>query len=189
MKTLVVSGAIALLVVGASTASATTVKCQRTIAKASAQFLQAKAKALRKCHESIVKNGSGSCPDQKATDAVAKATTKLTTSIGKTCGGDDRVCGGDVTNEDAPASVGWPAACPNFERGPCDFAIDDCGGIASCLTCIGNAAVDQAVDLYYDDLLLPSWATSTRANGPSARRRPRFSPRRARHCRNAGTPS
>ena len=161
MKFTSLSLAIAVFVLtagsSASPADASTVDCQRAIAKASAQFVQAKAKALSKCEATIVAHGSGGpCPDSTAAATISKATTKLATAIGKSCGGDDRICGGDTTNEDLPATLGWPTACPNFERGACDGLIQDCGDIADCLVCLGNRAVDQAIALYYDDLLLPS---------------------------------
>ena len=112
MKTLLVRGAVALLAVGLGvpTAHATTVRCQRTIAKASSQFLQAKAKALSACEQRVIANGGGSCPDATATTAIGTATVRLTAAVGKSCGGDDKVCGGDLSNEDLPASLGWPAA-------------------------------------------------------------------------------
>lgn len=159
MKTLSRSALIALLAVAvcASSAGATTQKCQRAIAKGSSQFVQAKVKALNKCEAAGVKAGAAAtCPDQKATDSIAKATTKLGTTIAKACGGDDKVCGGDFTNEDLPANIGWPSQCPNFERGSCTNTIVDCDGISECLACLGEAAVDQAITLYYDDLALPS---------------------------------
>ncbi len=134
MKTVLRSAGIALLatVVGVSIAGAETAKCQRAIAKASAQYLQARMKALSKCNEGVVKAASGTCPDQKATDSIAKSSSKMLASIGKACGGDDKVCGGDLTNEDSPASVDWPAVCPNFEKGTCENAITDCDTAAAC---------------------------------------------------------
>ncbi len=119
--------------------------------------MQAKTKALGKCEATIVAHGSGGpCPDAKAAATIDKATAKLSSTIGRSCGGDDQLCGGDLQNEDLPATLGWPTDCPNFERGFCDGPIQNCGDIASCLVCLGNSAVDQAIDLYYDDLILPS---------------------------------
>jgi hypothetical protein len=159
MKTLSRSAGIALLAIAVcvSSAGATTQKCQRTIAKASSQFVQSKVKALSKCEAAGIKAGvAATCPDVKASDSIAKATTKLSASIGKACGGVDKICGGDFTDEDLPATLGWPAECPNFERGTCTNTIVDCDGIATCLACLGEASVDQAIDLYYEDLALPS---------------------------------
>ena len=62
--------------------------------------MQAKVKALAKCNEGIVKTGTGTCPDSKATAAITKAETKMRSTIDKTCGGNDKICGGVTTNED-----------------------------------------------------------------------------------------
>ena len=103
-----------------------------------------------------MKTGSGTCPDATATTKIATAATKLAAGIDKACGGDDKLCGGDLTNEEPPAGLGWPAACPNFESNAdpdCSAAIADCSDIAACIACVGEAAVDQAIDLYYDSLI------------------------------------
>ncbi len=42
--------------------------------------------------------------------------------------------------------------CPNFEERPYNLTITGCGDIAACIECVGEAAVDQAIDLYYGDL-------------------------------------
>jgi len=160
MKTLSWSAGVALLglVVCVSSASADTVKCQRSIAKASAAFIQAKIKALGKCAGGVVKSGTGSpktlCPDTKATSSIAKAADKLAATINKSCGGNDKVCAGDLTGEDLPGTLGWPAQCP---IGPtCNNPISTCADIITCLTCADESAVDQEVSLYYDRLALPS---------------------------------
>ncbi len=155
MKTLSWSAGIALLAVAlcAPRADAQISKCQRTIAKAGSQAVQAKIKALSKCEEGKAKGSIPSCPDQKATDAVNKANAKLSDAIAKSCGGDDKVCGGVTTNEFTPAALGWPSRCPDFERGVCDNEIgSSCNDITTCMQCIGDAAANQAVDLYYDAL-------------------------------------
>ncbi len=131
-------------------------KCKRGIAKNASKFYAAKTKILQKCEENVVKTGSGSCPDATATGKIANAVSKLASGIGKACGGDDKVCGGILTNEEPPAGLGWPAACPNFESNAspdCSAAIADCSDIAACIACVGEAAVDQAVALYYGSLL------------------------------------
>lgn len=157
MKTLWSAG-IALLAIAVCvpTVGAETTKCQRAIAKANSQFLQARVKALDKCNQGVVKGSIVSCPDSKASASIGKAESKLASAIGKSCGGNDKVCGGNLTNEDSPVSLGWPNVCPNFEKGDCTNAIDDCGDIATCLACVGAGASDQAMGLYYGDLALPS---------------------------------
>ena len=108
MKTLMRSASLALLAIAVCVPSvnAETVKCQRSIAKANSQFLQARVKALGKCNEKVVKDQAGTCPDQKATDAIAKAETKLQSSIAKACGGADKLCNG--VGDDTLAAIGWP---------------------------------------------------------------------------------
>ena len=156
MKTLSRSAAFALLALAVcvSPASATTVKCQRGIAKATSQFVQAKVKALSKCNEAAVKAGTvPACPDGKASTSIQKATDKLKATIDKSCGGSDKVCNGDKVDEDTPLSLGWPAQCPNYNDRHCLSSIFDCGDIATCVACIGEHAVDQSISLSYDSLV------------------------------------
>ena len=64
-------------------------------------------------------------------------------------------CGGDVKNETGGGLAGFPVQCPNFESGACNDPIEvlTCEGIATCLECINMDAVDQAITLYYGDLV------------------------------------
>jgi hypothetical protein len=50
--------------------------------------------------------------------------------------------------------TGRPLTCPDFEGIGCtnDIDIFECTGISECIECIGEAAVDQAIALYYADL-------------------------------------
>ncbi len=140
----------------APAALATPVACQREISKGFAKFTQAKMKALGRCHDAVL-NGktAGPCPDGKAGTVIAKAHAKLRSGIDKKCGGSDKVCGSGT--DETLASIGWDVgACRNFESGSCTNTIDDCGDVADCLACVGEAAVDQAVGLYYDDLAATS---------------------------------
>jgi hypothetical protein len=57
---------------------------------------------------------------------------------------------------DTPASLGWATTCPSFEREDCRNDVADCGGIATCLTSVDAAVVDQGIALAYDDLVAPS---------------------------------
>jgi hypothetical protein len=86
--------------------------------------------------------------------AIASASFKLHAAIGKRCGGTDGACGGEMTSEETPADLGWPSTCPNFEHGDCTSQLEDCGDIAACIECVGEAATNQARALYYDDLVL-----------------------------------
>ncbi len=128
-------------------------KCKREIAKRSAQFAQAKINALQKCQDAVRQGASaGPCPDAKAASKIAKAESKLRTAINKKCGGTDGSCNG--AGDDSLASIGWNVGtCPDFESAGCNNAITTCSGIGDCLACANEAAVDQAISLYYGALL------------------------------------
>jgi hypothetical protein len=137
-------------------------KCKRAIAKNATRFYAAKTKYLQRCEAAVLKTGTGSCPDASAAAKIATAASKLALAIDKACGGVDRLCGGDLTDEEPPAGLGWPAACPNFENDAdpaCSAPLTDCGDVAACIGCIGEAAVDQAIALYYDSLTPSSAGT------------------------------
>jgi hypothetical protein len=135
-------------------AHADPLKCQQEIVKDTSKYVQARTKALQKCHEAIVK---GKIPPQDclleptAAGKIVKADSKLRAGVNKQCGGPDQTCstGGD---NDSLASIGWPSVCPNFEGGSCNNAITTCGDINDCLICIAAAAVDQSISLSYDSL-------------------------------------
>ena len=122
--------------------------CSAAIAGGVGTFVKTAAKLVRACE---AKTLSGKlppatvCRDEPATVAgLAKATGKLASRVGKACGGQDKRCG--VGGDDVPlASVGWEVgSCPGIVGGACTGAIADCGDVASCLACIGTAAVDDA---------------------------------------------
>jgi len=127
-------------------------KCKRAIVKAAAAFVQTKAKLLRKCEENKLKlKFMDDCPDDKTEEKIEKTADKLDQSIVKACAGKDGDCG---TGDDSLVDSGWDIGnCPNFEGSAnpaCSTAIDDCSDIGPCLGCIGEAAVDQGIALYYD---------------------------------------
>jgi hypothetical protein len=138
--------------------------CKRAIAKEASKFVKAKTKALQKCEEGKVKGKhSDPCPDplgpegttgRKTADKIAKAISKLHAGIGKKCGGEDKVCGGNTRKEVGGGLAGRPETCPDFETSGCTNPIDvfECTGIATCIECVGEKAVDEAIDLYYADL-------------------------------------
>ncbi len=144
--------AVTAITVAAPGAHADPVKCQREIAKRSAQFAQAKMVALQKCQDAVLKGAStGPCPDSKTSAKIANAEVKLRSSIAKKCGGSDKSC--DGVGDDSLASIGWNGgACPEFESAGCTNAITSCDGIGECLACADEAGVDQAISLYYDAL-------------------------------------
>jgi hypothetical protein len=164
-----VQSAISVLVLAAaSSAFADPVKCQRTIADASGKFQKDKSSALQKCED---KKAAGKLPpstvclsDEKTAQDIQKAATKLEASIAKDCGGKDKTCG--TSDDDSLASIGWGGVttCPNFENGSCNGPINDCGDIAACIACIDEAAVDQAIDLYYGDLDESQFGSNSQVN-------------------------
>jgi polyhydroxybutyrate depolymerase len=148
---LIAMTAFGLTIVAGDEAGADTLKCQRAIAKAGAQYAQARAKALGKCEVSKVSGKLALATDceseAKTESSLTKAADKLSASIDKACGGADKVC--DGTNDDTAASLGWPATCPDFETEGCTNAIGlGCQGIATCVQCIHSEAVNQAMELY-----------------------------------------
>ena len=131
-------------------------RCRSAIASGAAAFLKAVAKAEGACGTKIVAgklaHGTTCRTETKAAEAIGKAETKLVGTIVKACGGKDKTCGAGG-DDVALADVGWQiGACPGIEGGTCTNAITDCTGIAACLTCIDEAALDQAIGLYYDAL-------------------------------------
>jgi hypothetical protein len=161
----VVTSALALLLAGPAIVHAEPVSCRRTIAKEGGKFAQKVAKILVQCETAKVNlKHADPCPNPEgpegslarlAAERIALTRGKLEAKVAKKCGGRDRTCGDDLTGEDGGAALGWPAACPNFELGPCDNAIgtDDCTGIADCLACIHERALAQAMQLAYGSLL------------------------------------
>src|SRR5262249_53558046 len=135
-------------------------RCQKVIARASVQFAEAQHRELQKCVRARRKAGdtpAGTLAACKADATVAaklaKHRARLEGDIDKACGGQDELCGGDLTNEVTPASIGWPVACPNFENGSCLTQIFDCNDITTCVSCISQAAVDQIVTEEYETFL------------------------------------
>ncbi len=166
-RRVLVAVAVAALVVSYGTAAyADAQKCKAAIVKAGAAFVQAKAKALVKCEEAMVKGklAAGDCHgDPKAAPAIAKAATKLRASIHKACGGKDKACA--TGDDDTLASIGWDiGVCPNFENGACGDLIEDCADVATCVQCIGEAATDRAVGVSYDAFVASNPKTEKELN-------------------------
>jgi len=178
-----VGAALALIAVAASADAATAAqKCQATIIKQSARFVKVKARALQQCEDTIIKEGPGSgftsplggrCDDPlgKTSATIAKAEQRFKTRVENACGGPDKVCGGGA--DDVPlGAIGWSiGTCRDFELKDCDKPISHCGGVNSdgngitdCLLCMNEVAIDQAMDLYANDLAAGEFATGSDAN-------------------------
>src|SRR4029077_14172582 len=100
-------GVLSVLAAAPGAARADALSCQRAVATASAQFAQAKMKALQKCEDGVVQHVSpGPCPDGTASAKIAQAHSKMRAAVSTGCGGADRSCGtgGDDT---ALNTVGW----------------------------------------------------------------------------------
>jgi len=144
------------------------VKCERTIAEASAKFAQSKSKALQSCEDkkaSLKLVATTDChTEAKTVASIQKAVEKLASTVAKDCGGKDKRCG--TADDDALPTIGWGAvgACPNFEGGSCTGPITDCNDIADCIACVDEAAVDQAITLYYGDLADEQFGTGSVVN-------------------------
>ncbi len=151
---------LGLSVGGAHAAADPAVTCRAAIGKGAAAFAQAKTKVLQKCAENrfkgkLVATQAGPLADchadQKTQGAIDKAQTKTTVAIEKACGGKDKHC--DTVGDEPLASIGWDnATCQDFEGRGCTNAIANCDDIGTCVTCIGEKSVDQAIDLYYHSL-------------------------------------
>jgi len=144
----------ALLLAPAPRVEAEATACKREIARADARFARAKMKALQKCYGDLAAGKRpGPCPDATTASRIFVARAKLQSSIAKRCGGIDQTCSVTPDNDSLP-SIGWDiGGCPNFESGNCTNNISHCGHISTCLLCINDAAIDQAVDLYYNHFL------------------------------------
>jgi hypothetical protein len=133
-------------------------KCRAALVSAAASLVQVEAKAEHSCEDKKVRgklpHDTSCAGEAKTSAAITRARSKLVDTVAKACGGKDKTCGASG-NDDLPlASAGWQApACPDVEGGACTNAIATCADIASCLTCIGEATVDEAISLYYDDLV------------------------------------
>lgn len=133
----------------------TCAKCERAIAKEGAKYSRARSKTLVKCELDKVKGSLLPATDcaVETSATLTQAAGKLASGVAKACGGSDKTCGAVLTGEVTPTALGWPTTCPDFESNGCTAAITDCSGITTCLQCLGDAAINQAMDLYFDDLV------------------------------------
>ena len=139
------------MVVGTAHADAkSAAKCSAAIIKAGAAFAQSEAKTLQKCRDATLKGKT--CDPVKTQTSLDKAQTKLDTSIVKACRGKDKSCNTLDADGSQPtlAEIGWDiGTCPDFEGKGCTNTITDCDDIGTCIQCIADASVNQAIDLYY----------------------------------------
>ena len=136
-------------------------KCQKDIGKRTAKFFDAVEKALAKCQQAVIKAGSGTCPDTKANDSIAKATTKLNDALAKTCADAATISGGarptQIWGESTrfgtcaagsaqnAAGLAGQLACLSQNAAGCDvgLTVGDAASIAACSTSFcGNGQID-----------------------------------------------
>ena len=158
--------AVGALLLAPAGAQADADHCKAAINKASNAFVKAKALALQRCRERVIEGQlppETECEANLATiGAIASKRQKFRSAIVRACGGKDKTCG---TPDDLDlASIGWNVGCPNFEVGSCSNAIESCSDIATCLECIDDQAVDEAIALAYDGFKLTDRKTQKELN-------------------------
>ena len=121
--------------------------CRQGVMQAATDFFTAKRKALAKCEAGVLKAGTGACPDQKATDAITKATTKLSATVGKSCAKAEAAFGGTVVAD----ALGQLFNCANLTP---PGATTSCAGasgrgqlanvddVAACIQCVAEFKAD-----------------------------------------------
>ncbi len=155
-------------------------KCQSAIIKGSGKFVAAKAKALQKCEDNIVKGTAGyssppggRCADTagKTAATIAKAETSFKRMIDAPCGGADKTCGAGHDDVGLNAVYFDIGPCPGFERKGCTNRIDHCGGVDSdgrgvtdCLLCLDETAIDSAMHLYANGFTSGEFGTGSAIN-------------------------
>src|SRR5689334_3759289 len=95
--------------------------CQRGIARASARYLQGRARALERCEVEKLKGlrrASTECAsDPQAAAAIYNLGIKLIVALNLSCGGPDQRCGN--TDDDPLEAIGWGATCPDVDTAGC----------------------------------------------------------------------
>jgi hypothetical protein len=157
--------ALALVLMAVTTAGADPVKCTRAINKEVNKYIKQVQKNVDKCKNKTITKGEnggalGNCTvtaiKAQADDKIEKAADKMKAGIAKACGGSNKTCEvppGD--GDDALAAVNWGiGSCMNFEAGQgteCNNPIDTCADIGTCLECMIDKGLEQAIDgLLYD---------------------------------------
>lgn len=115
-------------------------RCQAAIGRETAKYLAARAKALQKCEDLVLRGAIvGPCPtaDAKTVAALAKAEASKVAKICKACGGADGACGGadDLT----PAAIGFVSQCPGVTvpgAGSCAAPIATLDDLVACVDCV-----------------------------------------------------
>lgn len=126
-------------------------KCRGAIVKLANQFLLQHAKASATCETRVIIGKlPAPCPDVKTTLIIDKARAKMRSALEKACGGRDKTCGGPEPDIGLDV-IGWNiGSCDQTGSTSCFNPIADCGGIATCVGCLGERAVADALALFAD---------------------------------------
>src|SRR5262249_1899699 len=102
--------------------------------------------------------------EPKTQAALGVLVTKLGLGIASACGGADKTCGNG--DDDPLASIGWGsgAACPGLGKAGCTQAPASRADIRPVVQCTGDAAVGQAIALYYGGLDQTVFASGNAVN-------------------------
>jgi len=163
-----VAPVMAVLALAATGHAQSAARCQADTSKAYAKYVQTRSKLLQKCEDGKVSGrlpASQVCANETQTATlVARARDRLLAKITASCGGADGACG---TGDDLPlASIGWGSdpTCPGFPAGSCSGSIASCGDVGTCVACVGDAAVDQSIALYYGGLASGQFGSASAVN-------------------------
>jgi hypothetical protein len=142
--------------------------CDKTIARATGAFFIAHTGVVRRCEkrstQGVLPPDVDCTADQPMAGELALLAAELERSIEKACGGADGSCG---TPDDISLSeTGWHdvTACPDIDGSGCTGQIDDCGDIAQCVQCVGEAASEQTRSVVADEFDSSEFGTDSKAN-------------------------
>ncbi|MEO8601289.1 MAG: hypothetical protein ABI629_01800 [bacterium] len=113
-----------------ASADKSTLKCQRALGKLAVKHFSSVRKALAKCEAGVLKAGSGSCPDLKASDKITKSSAKLAAAITKACS-DAQINSGFVVSQLVGVSGRPSAACASTDSSST--------GLAAAIDCLSKA--------------------------------------------------
>jgi hypothetical protein len=142
-------GVVCIALMPAKPATADSGKCGSAVVAEASRYAQARARILAWCEDRILtgKLAPGTdCADEPVVGLrIQKAAAKLRAGIDRACGGGDRSCGVGGDDVDLVAA-GWGiGSCPDFGQSGCTLPIDDCGDVAACVECLGDASTVRAL--------------------------------------------
>lgn len=137
----------AVIRIGTVAARGAKLRCLDTIGRQAIRFAAFKARLLAQCNESVARGVAGYGPAGPACDGplgaqarIAAAHARLTTQLGRACGGTDGVAG-TVDDLDPQTDLGFGATCPG--RPYCESPIDTLPDLITCAGCVADEEVGQ----------------------------------------------